>query len=217
MAGSLAALVLAWGCVASEHASAETAPYKVAVRASVLFAADGTASDVRVIDEAVHPQAFVDNVKARLQKARIPPQQADGAPATFRTGVLLDFLVAPGEGSGKVTLTSLKMAPLPTKQYFASYPTDIAQVGGWRGAVQASCVVGVEGRCTSITVRALPGMPDSVRRYARVSLEGWLFQPQEMNGKPVEGEYDVTLEFETPDTKPDDLRTPKFERLQQGR
>ncbi len=215
-AGALAALALACGYAAPVQA-ADAAPYKVSVRASVLFAPDGTAAEVRVIDEATHPQAFVDNVKARLQKARIPPQQADGQPATFRTGVLLDYLVTPEASGGKVTLTSLKMAPLPTKQFFASYPTDIAQAGGWRGAVQASCVVGVEGRCTAITVRALPGMPDSVRRYARVSLEGWLFQPQELNGKPVEGEYEVLMEFETPDTKPDDPRTDKFQRVQQGR
>jgi hypothetical protein len=209
--------LLAAALAGPAHAAPPAVPYTVAVRASVLFAADGTASEVRVIDEAAHPQAFIDNVKARLQKARIPPQLDGGVPATFRTGVLMDFLVTPGDGGGKVAMTSLQMAPLPTKQFFASYPTDIAQTGGWRGAVVAGCVVGVEGRCTTITVRALPGMPDSVRRYARASLEGWLFQPQELAGKPVEGTYEVTMEFETPDTRPDDIRTPKFDRVQQGR
>jgi hypothetical protein len=207
----------AWGTAVPASAAADAAPYTVSVTASVLFAPDGTASEITVIDEARHPAAFVSNVKARLQRARIPPQQADGAPASFRTGVLMDFVVTPGEGGGKVAMSSLVMSPLPTKQYFAAYPKDISQTGGWQGSVQASCVVGVQGRCTSITVQALPGMPESVRRYARASLEGWLFQPQQLNGKPVEGEYRISMNFETLDNKPDDLRTPKLDRVLQSR
>jgi len=200
-------------------ASPADAAYVVSVTASVLFALDGTASEIVVIDEARHPATFVSNVKERLQRARIKPQMAEGVPASFRTGVLMDFVVTPGEGGsgGKVTMRSLVMSPLPTRQYFAAYPKDVSRTGGWKGSVQASCVVGVEGRCTTITVDALPGMPESVRRYARVSLEGWLFQPQRLNDKPVEGEYKISMDFETLDSTPDNLREPKLNRILQSR
>jgi hypothetical protein len=203
----------------SPSALAADAPYAVSVTASVLFAADGTAKEIAIIDEAKHPAAFVSNVKARLQRARIPPQMDAGTPATFRTGVLMDFVVTPGENgaAGKVAMSSLVMSPLPTKQYFAAYPKDISQTGGWKGSVQASCVVGIEGRCTTISIDALPGMPESVRRYAKASLEGWLFQPQELGGKPVEGEYKISMDFETLDSTPDNLREPKLNRVLQGR
>lgn len=222
---AVALLVLSAVCnTAAAEPAANAGPYAVFVAASVLFRPDGSAGDVIIIDEALHPAAFVSNVKARLQRARIPPQQADGMPASFRTGVLMDFVVTPGGagpggggGGGQVAMSSLVISPLPTKQYFAAYPKDISQTGGWKGSVQASCVVGVEGRCTSISVQALPGMPESVRRYARASLEGWLFQPQQLNGKPVEGDYKISMNFETLDNKPDDLRTPKLDRVLQSR
>jgi hypothetical protein len=182
------------------------APYTLDVWASVLFGPDGRAQRFRVVDADRHPEAFIAQVEERLLGARIQPPLHEGRPASLRTGVQLQYRVTPREGGGDVRLQALSMAPLPTRTYFAAYPQDIGRVGGWKGAVAAVCQVGIEGRCTRIDVQALPGMPESVRRYARASLEGWAFEPQELAGQPVPGEFSLQLSFQTGDNVPDDIR-----------
>jgi hypothetical protein len=174
------------------------------VWARVLFGPDGKPIEYTVVDEASYPAKFVDNVKARVARATIPPPLASGRPATLRTGVALSFLIAPNVDGGTVRMQGINMGPIPTKKYFASYPEDVGSVGGWEGAASATCVVGALGRCTSIQVRALPGMPESVRRYMRVSLESWEFEPQLLDGAPIEGEYTLSIKFETLDNRPRD-------------
>lgn len=198
-------------------AAAPTAPYTLDIWASVLFGPDGRAQRFRVVDAERHPDAFIAQVEDRLLRARIEPPLLEGQPASFRTGVQLRYLVTPRAGGGDVTLQGLSMAPLPTQIYFAAYPQDIGRVGGWKGAVTAVCSVGVEGRCTQIEVQALPGMPESVRRHARASLEGWTFEPQELAGKPVPGEYSLHLQFETDDNVPDDIRWRNIDSINRGR
>ena len=82
-----------------------------------------------------------------------------------------------------------------------------------RGAVRATCTVGTEGRCTTIDVKALPGIPESVRRFAKASLEGWIFEPQQVNGKPIDGEYTLRLHLNTLDDLPQDFRQDKFQKI----
>ena len=92
-------------------------------------------------------------------------------------------------------------------------PYDVAQTAGWQGEVQALCTVGSKGRCTTIDVKALPGIPESVRRFARASLEGWTFEPQQVNGKPIDGEYTLRLQLNTLDDAPEDFRRDKFQKI----
>jgi hypothetical protein len=198
-------------------AAVPSEPYTLDVWASVLFGPDGRARRFRVVEADRHPDAFIAQVEDRLLRARIAPPLQQGQPASFRTGVQLRYRVTPREGGGDVTLQGLAMAPLPTRVYFAAYPQDIGRVGGWTGAVTALCRVGVEGRCTQIEVQALPGMPESVRRYARASLEGWTFEPQELAGQPVPGEYSLHLQFETGDDRPDDIRWRNIDSINRGR
>ncbi len=192
-------------------------PYPVSVLASVLFGVDGNASDFQVLDEEKLPAQFVQGIKSRFAKAHIPPQTDAGLPATFKTGVRLEILVSPNEGGGMVKIKSLHVEPLPIQRYFASYPDDIGRVNGWEGQVSAICVVGIAGLCTAIQVKAFPGMPDSVRRFAKASLEKWIFEPQELNGRPVEGQYTLNLSLKTREDLPVDFRVPKLDRILKGR
>jgi hypothetical protein len=192
-------------------------PYNVTVWALVVFGSDGKASDVDVAEASGYPQPFVARVRERLANARIQPPLDQGRPATFKTGVRVEFEITPGQTGGSARILGLHISPLPTKTYFASYPDDVAQTGGWTGAVQATCKVALDGRCSSIETVALPGIPESVRRFARASLEGWSFMPQEVNGQPVEGEYKFLLQLSTLDSAPEDFRVPKFQRATQGR
>ncbi len=200
--------------LASPATAQSPAPYTVTVWAQTLFGTDGKASQFQVVDEATYSAPFVEGVKVRLARARIQPVQDLGAPATFKTGVRMDFVITPGQGSGTVKLDGLAMEPLPIKRYMASFPADVALTDGWDGRVDAFCLVGVDGACKSITVTALPGMPDSVRRFARVSLEQWRFEAQQVNGKPIEAEVGVRFNLNAPVGAPEDFRQDKFERIQ---
>ncbi len=125
--------------------------------------------------------------------------------------------MTPAAEGDSVKIICLSMGPLPIQKHYASYPRDVAQSGGWEGEVQALCTVSSEGRCTAIDVTALPGIPESVRRFAKASLEGWTFEPQWVNDKPIVGEYKLSLRLNTLDEKPEDFRRDKFQKILSGK
>lgn len=194
-------------------------PYRVSVWARVLFGPDGKAAEWAVVEADQYPAAFVFNVKARLARAAIPPPTtAQGQPAALRTGVEMYFMVTPTDtGGGTVRVAGISMSPLPIKQYYASYPKDLARSAGWQGSASAVCTVAVDGRCRDIDVTAAPGIPDSARRFMRASLEGWAFEPQQLDGQPIEGQYTLHVRLITQDDQPEDFRQDKFQRLLRDR
>jgi hypothetical protein len=203
-------------CVAALQAlgADATQPYPVSVWARVLFGVDGKPAEYTVVEEDKYPAKFVENVKVRVAQATIQPPLVDGKPVTLRSGVEMKFTVTPNaEGGGSVRVDGLSMGPIPVNRSLASYPADIAANGGWEGQVLAICTVGANGRCKTVEVVAPPGMPESVRRYAKASLDGWLFEPQLVDGKPVESEYRLLMQLNTLDTAPEDFREDKFQRL----
>lgn len=189
------------------------APYEVSVWARVLFGTDGKPAEFTLVDEDKYPAKFAENVKARIARASIPPPQVDGKPATLRSGVEMRFTVTPAGQGGTVRVDGISMGAIPVKKYFAAYPADIAATGGWQGEASGVCRIGTDGRCATIEVVAAAGMPESVRRHVKASLEQWLFEPQQVGGKPIEGEYKLTLKFNTPDAMPEDFREDKFLRI----
>lgn len=215
LGAALATLALFAG--AGSAAAAPNHPYRVTVWALVVFGPDGRLADMEVAEESTYPKEFVDRIRDRLSQARIQPPLDDGQPATLKSGVRIELEITPGENGGSARMLGLQMSPLPTKTYFASYPKDIARVGGWTGEVHATCNVGTDGRCSAIHVKALPGIPESVRRFARASLQEWMFMPQEVNGVPVEGEFSLAVRLNTLDDAPEDFRVPKFIRILRGR
>ena len=195
-------------------ASDAMAPYPVSVWTRVLFGVDGKPAEYAVVDEEKYPAKFVENVKVRVAQAKIQPPLVEGKPATLRSGVEMRFTVTPNaEGGGAVRVDGLSVGPIPIQKSLAAYPADIAANGGWEGQVLGICTVGVQGRCKTVEVVAQPGMPESVRRYAKASLDGWVFEPQLVDGKPVESEYRLLMYLNTLDTTPEDFRQDKFERL----
>lgn len=211
----LVAAAMGLSSTAGAQGSAE--PYAVSVWARVLFGPDGKPAEYALVDEGKYPAKFAENVKARVARASVPAPQFEGRAVTLRTGVELRFQVTPNAEGGSVRTQGIAMGPLPVKRYYASYPKDIARSAGWEGRASAVCTVGTDGRCTQIDVTALPGVPESVRRYMKASLEQWEFEPQQLDGKPIEGEYRLTLEFTTLDSSPENFREDKFLRLLRGR
>jgi hypothetical protein len=213
----LASLISALS-VTTVHGQELPEPYTVEVWANVLFGVEGKPTEYALFEEAKYPEKFAQNVKARVAQAKIQPPVVAERPATLRTGVRLNFLVTPQvNGGAQVKLNGLTMAALPIKRYFASYPKDISKTGGWTGEVEGICKIGVDGRCAAIKVTTLPGMPESVRRYAKASLEGWVFVPQEIDGKPIEGEYILRLVLNTLDEVPENFKQDKFLRILNSR
>lgn len=170
----------------------------------VLFDENGQVSRITPIDEASQPPAFWQGMTARLQKAKIPPRQVDGKNASFRTGVRL-FLNVDKEKS-TVGIRSMEMLPIPTTIAYSSYPKDAGGSAGWEGEIKLTCKVGTDGTCVQGNVDMPAGMPDSLRRFGRTSMDQWRFQPQEVDGKPVEGEYVVQMKLKTLDDQPVDFR-----------
>lgn len=194
--------------------SADTRPYRVSVWSRVLFGPEGKPLEIALVDEAQYPAAFAANVRDRVARTRIPPPERAGQAVTLRSGVELRFLVTPSaDGRGTVKLLGVGLHPLPLNRYLASFPKDVRRSGGWEGQATGVCQVGTEGRCTQIDVKALPGMPESVRRHVRASLEAWTFEPQQLDGQPIEGEYTLHLHYETWGGRPDDFRQDRFLRL----
>lgn len=186
------------------------------VWADVLFGPDGRNLAFNLPQESELPTPFAELVKRQLQAARITARQdKDGSPATFRTGVRLVYQLLPAATEGEasqVKFLGLNLAPLPVKRYLASYPKDIRRSAGWEGGVQARCQVSIEGLCHKVDVDMLPGMPASVRRFAKASFEGWAFDAQRINDRPIEGEFSVRFALRTEDTLPTNFRIPAFER-----
>lgn len=210
-------LAAALGLPGTAGAQGNAEPYVVSVWARVLFGPDGKPAEYALVDEGKYPAKFAENVKVRVARASVPAPQVEGRAVTLRTGVELRFLVTPGAEGGSVRTQGITMGPLPVRKYFASYPQDVGRSAGWEGRASAVCTVGIDGRCAQIDVRALPGVPESVRRYMKASLEQWEFEPQQVGGKPIEGEYRLTLDFATLDSSPENFREDKFLRLLRGR
>jgi hypothetical protein len=194
-----------------------TAPYQVAVWARVLFGPEGRATAVEFVDNAGLPPKFLQGARERLEKARIEPRQVQGAAVSFRTGVRMDFEVAPAPQGGTVRLLGLAMLPLPIKRLYADRPANVAQVEGWTGALTASCIVGQDGRCQRVSVRSNVAMPETARRFVKESLELWWFEPQQLAGQPVEGEFETEFALQAALPPPEDFRQDKFERVTKGR
>lgn len=192
-------------------------PYVVEVWSDVLFDESGQVVNYSIVDEGDLPAAFANQVKTRLEKVRIEPRDVAGKPATFKSGIGMSFEVTPGANGGTVRVAGVQMAPRPIKRSFASFPTDISRVADWSGAVSAICRVSVEGRCRSTEVEALPGLPESARRWATETFKLWSFVPQQLNGEAVEGEYRLAVTMATDGPVREDFRHDKFERLMQGK
>lgn len=207
--GRLALLALAgalqFGVVGG--ASAQEVHQPLNVSFDVLFDENGQAMEVTPIDEASQTPAFWQQMIARLQKAKIPARQEDGKGATFRTGVELYLNV--DKVKSTVAISSMRIVPIPTKIAYAAYPKDAASNAGWEGELKMICRVGTDGTCVQTNVEMPAGMPESLRRYGRASMEQWRFKPQEVNGKPVEGEYVVLMRMKTANDLPVDFREPR--------
>lgn len=170
------------------------------------FDAEGRLVALRPHNEAEQPAPLWDNLKARLAAMKVPPVLGeDGQPASFRTGLYLNLEVSPaGEGKmGQVRIKGLKPKPLVLSADYYGLPKDISRTAGWNGEVEAECTVGTDGRCGDVKVKALPGMPQSVLKWASATMALWQFQPPEINGKPIPSPVHQSFRLSIKENAPD--------------
>lgn len=200
-----AAALLALGGVGPVLASGEG--YAVTVAFDASFDTTGKLVVLRAHDEAEHPAAFWNSLKTRLASMKLPPVQGDdGQPATFRTGLYVSMEITKGNGDGQVRITNLIPKPLILVKDYYGLPRDISATAGWSGDVEAQCVVGTDGRCGEVKVVALPGIPQSVLKWAGATLALWRFQPPEINGKPIAVPVQQSFSLSISDDMPVDFR-----------
>ena len=180
--------------------------YEVVVSFDAAFGKDGALTELTPHEEAAHPAAFWAALKPRLAKMRITaPLDAQGQPATLGTGLHVHLTVDKTGGDGQVQIAGLNMGPLVLKREYAGYPEDIGRVGGWEGSVSAECMIGTDGRCGDVQVKAVPGMPQSVLRWASATLGLWEFKVPRMNGVPFAVPFGTAFQLNTSDSMPENF------------
>lgn len=190
-------------------AAAPDKPYTVAIWATVEIGAEGTVTASEIKKEADYPAPFIAAVNKRIAALRIDPPTDAGAPATLRSGLLLSYTVTPSATGGSVSLDSMNLSPLPVREHFAPYPRELTGPEDWKGKLTVSCLVGVDGLCGTIDVVSDNGvLPEPARRFARDSLQKWKFEPQRLNGKPVEARFSTVLDMTVEKTEIKDFRDP---------
>jgi hypothetical protein len=182
-------------------------PYTVEIWSDATFGPDGKLQKLEVADAATQPAAFVERVKKQLASARIPPvTDSAGQPATFETGVRVQYLVTPAAGGGTVRMTGMTIEPRPVKRYLASEPDGLPYDTPLK--VRLSCSIDTAGECKEPKVLEADGTYAVLRRWGVASLQGWRFAPQRINGQAVPAEVDVTLSLRIDNYRPADFRNP---------
>jgi hypothetical protein len=184
----------------------------------VRFDPEGRAAQITVGPQEGASEALVQDAQQRLAQARIQPPVVDGQPRSLETGVGLRYVLRPrSDGGAQVRMQEMRVEPLVLKATRFRLPDDVRRSRLWEGEITAICTVGVQGRCTQVEVEALPGIPESLRRWARASLLEWEFKPQQVDGQPIEGRVEHTFRVRTGEGRPEDFRAPKFDRINRGR
>lgn len=182
-------------------------PYTVEVWSDATFGPDGRIQQLEVVQTPELPTAFVERVRGQLAQARIPVMKDNaGAPAVFQTGVLMAYLVTPGDKGGTVRLQGMRVEPRPVKRYAASQPKGLPADTPLSARVQ--CEVGIDGRCGEVKIIETTGTYDALRRWALASARGWEFLPQRINGQPVPATVEIGLVLTIEDLRPADFRDP---------
>lgn len=200
-----AAALLALAAAGPSWASGDS--YGVTVAFDASFDTTGKLVVLQPQDEDEHPAAFWNSLKTRLASMKLSPvKTGDGQPASLRTGLYVSMEITKSNGEGQVRITNLVPKPLILVKDYYGLPRDVAATAGWSGEVEAECVVGTDGRCGDVKVNALPGIPQSVLRWAGATLALWRFQPPEINGKAIAVPVHQSFTLNIADDMPVDFR-----------
>lgn len=182
--------------VAATPARAADAPYEVVVWADAKYDAAGALTALEFPQAKQYAPALLDNLRTRIAARPMPPKLDGDVPATYETGVRVTLTVTPETGS--VSVDEVSDMPLVLRMTKARFTEDMAAGStAWGGVVVAKCTVTVKGRCGTVEI-VTNGVqvPQEAREFAKSSLSGWRFKPQQIGGKPIEGTVVVPFRIE---------------------
>lgn len=186
------------------------APYTIAVWSDVSFNAEGGVAESRIIKEADYPAKFADAVKAKVAAMRITPPVQDGKPGLLQSGVRVTYLITPSATGASVSLQETLLAPLPLREIYAAFPKSLNREDSWKGRIDVRCEIDVAGQCLNPVMSTDNGsLPEEARRFAKDSITKWKFVPQTVNGKPVPGEFRMSLDISPDPRAIEDFRDPR--------
>ncbi len=122
-----------------------------------------------------------------------PPPQISGAPASFNIGAITstEMPAAPPANSGEAQVVSQVRQPVLVTNVKPVYPT-IAKERHITGVVRLIANIGLDGKVKGI--RVISGN-EVLQPAAIAAVKGWVYTPMLMNGKPVEFEKEISLNF----------------------
>jgi hypothetical protein len=165
-------------------------PYEVQIWSSVMFNTEGSPTEIRIEKESEYPAKFIEAVKARIAATTIDAAMHQGHAATYKTGILMGYTITPSDQGASVSLDEFKFSPLPLRQTIMGIPSQFMKEGSWEGKVISKCTVGIEGVCIKTESYAESGtLPEAIRRFVKDTMAKWKFEPQSINGQPIEGEF----------------------------
>lgn len=145
----------------------------------------------RISDAIERGRSAARNSQADLQKnsVRVSAKRAAGSssePISGSGATVVDFVP---QGSSAAKSRAISAALIRKVQ--PVYPNE-ARRSGIQGSVTVAAVIGVDGKPRN--VRAVNGNP-ILARAATDAISQWLYQPYFVNGRPVEVETEVVVDF----------------------
>ena len=170
------------------------------VWAAATFDKTGALAALNYSRLAAHSTEFLDQLRVPLTRMRIKPVIVDGEHVTFETGLRITVKISMEGRSARYSVQSVQIQPLPLKTF--SPDSKSLRLGNYetvRFQVDATCRVTKEGSCLEVHVRPIGGTaPEVFVKAVKEAYRQWIFEPQKVNGQPVEGEATMgfALNFE---------------------
>ncbi len=197
-------LLAALAALFTLSASAQTR--QLTVPTEVEFDASGQALSLRFTDEKAYSAGFMEGLRERVMRIRIPPQQWQQQPAKLRSGLMLRVEIDEDPTKAQVRLADIVLMPLLLKQDFAPIPLLHAD---FDKTYLVQCEIDAEGACQVTGIETEGPVEEPARRWVLSTMKLWRFQPPTLNGHPIPSQLAVPLRLlgtPTAEQAPPDFR-----------
>jgi TonB family protein len=204
--------LLAVLCLFSQSLSAnqQNSVQRVEVWADTLYDTDGKPVSIKFLNKEAYSEVFLSRLMAHLAIRTIRAPVVEGKPASFETGTRIIAEVIPaGAGGATVNIIEVKdMLRMKRRAVFTWPRATWAAFGSRGGSITLKCTVSMQGRCDKVDIKSDASITQEVRQGLRKVIRAYEFEPQKINGQPIEGEFVITQSFRASDSFP----PPSFEK-----
>ena len=194
-------------CAALCAGLAQAKPQELTVWTEVEFDPTGQARSLRFVDEKNYSQGFMDGLRERVMRLRIPAPKLGDQPASLRSGLRLQVEIDSNDQQAQVRLAGMNMMPLVLKRDFAPLP---ALHADFDKTYQVTCDIDAAGVCQVADIETDGPVEEPSRRWVLATLKLWRFQAPTLNDQPLPSRMQVPLRLlgtPTAEQAPPDFRT----------